>query len=67
MRGDVSKYLFIDSEIGDGRVSLPPMPFAAQGHEKMSFTLLNFTMNKRWPKINRTNNTLNGVLNDGDA
>ena len=67
MRGDVSKYLFIDSEIGDGRVSLPPMPFAAQGHEKMSFTLLNVTMNKRWPKINRTNNTFYIFDSDTDT
>ena len=67
MRGDVSKYLFIDSEIGDGRVSLPPMPFATQGHEKMSFTLLNFTMNKRWPKINRTNNTFYIFDSDTDT
>lgn len=57
MRGDITKYLFIDSEIGDGRISLPPLPFSAAGNEKMTLTLLSFSMNKRWPKINPTNNT----------
>lgn len=61
MRGDLeggqTKFLFIDSEVGNGRISLPPNPFSAAGNERMSLTLLNFTMNRRWPRINPTNNT----------
>lgn len=57
MRGDITKYLYIDSEVGDGKISLPPMPFSAAGNERMSLTLINFTMSRRWPRINPTNNT----------
>ena len=30
MRGELSKFLFIDSEVNSGRVSLPPQTFACR-------------------------------------
>jgi len=56
MRGDVTKYLFIDSAVDNGRVSLPSHPFSCIDNETMTFTLLNFTMRRNWPQINQTNN-----------
>lgn len=56
MRGDLTKYLFIDSAVDNGRVSLPSQPFSCIDNETMAFTLLNFTMRRNWPQINQTNN-----------
>lgn len=57
MRGDLTKFLFIDSALDDGRVSLPSRPFSCHGHEQMSLTLINFTMKRNFPLINSYNNT----------
>lgn len=57
MRGEISKFVFIDSSVDDGRVSLPTPPFCCVDNESMSFTLLDFAMRRNWPTINATNNT----------
>ena len=57
MRGEVTKYLFIDSSVQHGRVSLPPQPFSCAGNDQMSFTLLDFQMRRSFPVINNSNNT----------
>jgi len=57
MRGDLTKFLFIDSSLDDGKVSLPSRPFSCHGHEQMSLTLINFTMKRNFPLINSYNNT----------
>ena len=56
MRGDISKYLFIDSNVNDGRVSLPPT-FSCVGNESMSLTLIDFALRRKFYDINKTNNT----------
>ena len=57
MRGEISKFLFIDSEVNSGRVSLPPQTFACHDNEKMSFTLVDFSMRRNFPQISAANNT----------
>ena len=57
MRGDLTKFLFIDSALDDGKVRLPAKPFSCHGHEQMSLTLIQFTMKRNFPLINRYNNT----------
>jgi hypothetical protein len=64
MRGEVSKYLFIDSSVHNGRVSLPSQPFSCVDNESMSFTLLNFSMRRNFPQINPTNNHFYIYLSD---
>ena len=56
MRGEISKYLYIDSSCDNGRVSLPPQPFSCADHESMSFTLLSFSMRRNFPQISAINN-----------
>jgi hypothetical protein len=56
MRGDLTKYLFIDSSVRHGRVSLPTQPFNCTGNDQMSFTLLDFQMRRSFPAVNNTNN-----------
>ena len=67
MRGDITKYLFIDSAVDSGRVSLPSQPFACIDNETMAFTLLNFTMRRNWPQINQTNNRFYIYLRDSQT
>ena len=57
MRGQVTKYLFIDSSVEDGNIHLPPHPFSTVDEESMALTLLSFSMRKNIPQINNTNNT----------
>ena len=57
MRGELSKFLFIDSEVNNGRVSLPPQPFSCVDNETMSFTVVDFNMRRNFPQISSTNNT----------
>lgn len=57
MRGDLTKFLFIDSALDNGKVRLPARPFSCHGHEQMSLTLIQFTMKRNFPLINTYNNT----------
>jgi len=57
MRGEQSKFLFIDSSLDNGRISLPPQPFSCHDNESMSFTLVDFTMRRNFPQISAANNT----------
>jgi hypothetical protein len=57
MRGEQSKFLFIDSAVDHGRVSLPPQPFSCHDNESMSFTIVDFTMRRNFPQISLANNT----------
>ena len=61
MRGTQSRLIFIDSSVnthGDrSHISLPPHPFTAIGNERMSLTLLSFSIRRNWMNINATNNT----------
>jgi hypothetical protein len=61
MRGDSSKLIFIDSTVNtDGRdhskILCPPHPISASNGERMSLTLVSFTMRRNWYNINSTNN-----------
>ena len=57
MKGDISKFLFIDTTLSEGKVNLPARPFQCHGHEQMSLTLINFSMKRNFPLINNYNNT----------
>ena len=61
MRGEVSRLIFVDSSCNtDGRahskIMVPPHPFSSVGAERMSLTLVSFTMRRNWYNINNTNN-----------
>ena len=60
MRGDVSKLIFIDSTVAtDGRDTtkvMLPQQFSTGVGEKMSLSLVSFTMRRNWYNINATNN-----------
>ena len=60
MRGDVSKYIFVESSCNtDGRdhskIMVPPHPFTATGQDRVALTLQSFSMRRNWPNINDTN------------
>ena len=60
-RGDISKLLWIDSSVnthGDRtRVHMPPGLLSASGNERISLTLMQFSMRRNWYNINESNNT----------
>jgi hypothetical protein len=69
MRGDSSKLIFIDSTVNtDGRdhskILCPPHPFSASNGERMSLSLVSFTMRRNWYNINNTNNQFYMFVNN---
>ena len=60
MRGQQSKLIFIDSSVATDsqdhtRVLVPPTPFSAGQHERMSLTLVSFSCRRNWYNIHRNN------------
>ena len=71
MRGKESKLIFIDSSVAtDGqnatRVLCPPTPFSAGQYERMSLTLVSFSMRRNWYNIH-LNNSIFYLYVDGVA
>ena len=72
MRGTSSKLIWIDSSVnthGDKTsVLVPSHPFDAHGNEKMSLTLLQFSLRRNFYNINPTNNVayiyINGTYHE---
>ena len=67
MRGELSKFVFIDSEVNNGRVSLPPQPFSCHDNETMSFTVVDFSMRRNFPQISSANNTFYLYVNSDQS
>lgn len=59
VRGSTSRMMFLDSRMHSHndrtKVLLPSRPFAAAGEEKLSLTLMQFSMRRNWYNINETN------------